>query len=204
MGIEPLENRTGDRDAVRRQEIIAAATELFVTEGYERTSMRNIAGRLNVTATTLYLYFQNKEQLLAEMVRVEFGQFLADLSAVGDRDLEAEAGLTAILEACIRFGLSHPEHYRVLFGVLNARPARASGSASPEEQVIDRIAQVLDGLALPTDSIDDIARILWASVHGLVMSLLSQPSDDPSKVDHLIARTIALLVQGTMGRRVLV
>ncbi len=49
------ERRTREKEELRRQ-IIAAARELFVNEGYENVSMRKIADKIEYSPTTIYLY----------------------------------------------------------------------------------------------------------------------------------------------------
>ncbi len=48
----------------RQDELIAAAAELFVVDGYEATSMGRIAKHAGVTPNTLYWYFRDKDDLL--------------------------------------------------------------------------------------------------------------------------------------------
>ncbi|MCK9150830.1 TetR/AcrR family transcriptional regulator [Methanobacterium alcaliphilum] len=52
----------------RRQSIIAAAEKLFFTKGYETVSLNDIAKELHLGRSTLYLYFENKEELLFAIV----------------------------------------------------------------------------------------------------------------------------------------
>lgn len=48
----------------KREELLAAAAELFVVDGYEATSMTRLARRAGVTPNTLYWYFRDKDELL--------------------------------------------------------------------------------------------------------------------------------------------
>lgn len=52
----------------RRQEIIAAARELFLTKEYEKTSMKDIMEKLGIAKGTIYHYFKSKEKLLEAVV----------------------------------------------------------------------------------------------------------------------------------------
>ena len=45
-------------------EILGAAKELFLEEGYAATTIRKIADRVGVSAPALYLYFADKEAIL--------------------------------------------------------------------------------------------------------------------------------------------
>jgi AcrR family transcriptional regulator len=56
------------RQADTRQRILDVALELFAEQGYEKTSLREIAERLNVTKAALYYHFASKEALLAGIV----------------------------------------------------------------------------------------------------------------------------------------
>lgn len=51
----------------RRQAIIEGAAEVFLEQGYDATSMAEIASRIGLTKPTLYGYFPSKEELF-EMV----------------------------------------------------------------------------------------------------------------------------------------
>lgn len=54
----------------RRQEIIYAALELFVSKGYAATKVTDIAERANMSAGLLFHYFESKEKLYEELVRL--------------------------------------------------------------------------------------------------------------------------------------
>ena len=51
-----------------RQEILDAAASLFRTQGYESTSLGDIAGYVGIGRTTLYEYFADKEDILVHLV----------------------------------------------------------------------------------------------------------------------------------------
>ncbi len=57
------------RKAQRPQEILHAAFDEFVERGYTATRIEDVANRAGVTKGTIYLYFQNKEELFQDVVR---------------------------------------------------------------------------------------------------------------------------------------
>ena len=58
------ERRAREKEQLRRQ-ILVAARELFVNEGYESVSMRKkFANKIEYSPTTIYLYFKDKADLL--------------------------------------------------------------------------------------------------------------------------------------------
>ena len=52
----------------RRDQILMTAVQLFRTRGYDRTSLREIAGNLGLSKSGLYHHFPSKEALLASLV----------------------------------------------------------------------------------------------------------------------------------------
>ena len=65
---EPYRDRTLNRSAGKRQSIIDAATQLFLANGYSRTTMDDIAALASVSKQTVYMHFGDKERLVTEMV----------------------------------------------------------------------------------------------------------------------------------------
>src|SRR6202022_3269600 len=52
-----------------RNQVLVTALELFTTQGYEGTSLRQIAERLGMTKAAVYYHFPAKEHLLVELTR---------------------------------------------------------------------------------------------------------------------------------------
>jgi AcrR family transcriptional regulator len=57
-----------------RDNIITAAVEEFYVYGYERASMRNIAGSAGISVSNTYNYYRNKEQLFEDIVEPVYRQ----------------------------------------------------------------------------------------------------------------------------------
>ena len=64
-----LETRKEQKER-RRQEIIYAALELFVSKGYAATKVTDIAKRANMSTGLMFHYFESKENLYEELIRM--------------------------------------------------------------------------------------------------------------------------------------
>jgi AcrR family transcriptional regulator len=69
----------GDSEALHhrhdtRQRIQSVALELFAEQGYDKTSLREIAERLGVTKAALYYHFKSKEDIVASLVEDYFAE----------------------------------------------------------------------------------------------------------------------------------
>ena len=59
--------------ATKREAVLQTAAQLFLEKSYGRTSMNDVADRLNITKPALYHYFRNKEDILIECYRLGTG-----------------------------------------------------------------------------------------------------------------------------------
>src|ERR1700677_2493728 len=51
---------------IKRDAVLQTAAHMFLEQGYRRTSMSELARRLQITKPALYYYFRNKEEILVE------------------------------------------------------------------------------------------------------------------------------------------
>jgi AcrR family transcriptional regulator len=68
----------GERRTGTRERIQAVAVELFAEHGYEKTSLREIAERLDVTKAALYYHFNTKEAIVVSL----FEDLIAGIDAI--------------------------------------------------------------------------------------------------------------------------
>jgi AcrR family transcriptional regulator len=68
----------GERRSGTRERIQAVAVELFAEHGYEKTSLREIAERLDVTKAALYYHFNTKEAIVVSL----FEDLIAGIDAI--------------------------------------------------------------------------------------------------------------------------
>lgn len=61
--------RQRNHDEAKRDAVLQTAAHMFLEQGYRRTSMSELAKRLQITKPALYYYFRNKEELLVECYR---------------------------------------------------------------------------------------------------------------------------------------
>ncbi|MGW5094032.1 TetR/AcrR family transcriptional regulator [Streptomyces nodosus] len=67
MGGTTMDGTKRQRRGDTRQRIQDVALELFAEQGYEKTSLREIAERLDVTKAALYYHFKTKEEILVSI-----------------------------------------------------------------------------------------------------------------------------------------
>jgi AcrR family transcriptional regulator len=73
-----------------RKQILEAARMLFVRQGYNATTMINVAREAGKGRRTLYYYFPNKRLLLRSVVEEELNRILTVLEAIVEKDIPAD------------------------------------------------------------------------------------------------------------------
>jgi AcrR family transcriptional regulator len=68
----------------KREAVLKTAAQLFLEKSYGRTSMNDVADRLNITKPALYHYFHNKEEILVECYRLGTGLIEDILNEIAD------------------------------------------------------------------------------------------------------------------------
>ncbi|MDA8084168.1 MAG: TetR/AcrR family transcriptional regulator [Nitrospiraceae bacterium] len=112
MGVK--EKRAKYKEEFRR-EILDAARELFINEGYEKFSMRRLAEKIDYSATTIYLYFRNKDDLLFAICEEFFGHFSDKLNHIRALSQDPVETLRHALLYLMNFGLENPNQYKLIF-----------------------------------------------------------------------------------------
>ncbi len=88
--------RASDHD-LKRRAILDRAAQLFAGRGYTRTSMAEIAEACGVSKALLYHYYENKEQLLFDLLEAHFADLLATVEAADDPSLAPHRRLRALV-----------------------------------------------------------------------------------------------------------
>jgi AcrR family transcriptional regulator len=170
-----------------RERILAAARDMFATEGYEAVTMRAIADRIEYTPTALYHHFPSKQALVAELCQSDFAQ-LAQHFLSGKAPADPIERLYEIGNAYIRFAEEHSGQYRFMFMTvlpdLEHTPGyveMAKNSAEHNAYVFLRAAcqDAIDQKKLREeyDDADMVAQLMWSLVHGIVSLRIVKHSD---------------------------
>lgn len=97
-----------------RQRIIDAAMQMFLEEGYNKTSIRNIADAIEYSPATIYLYYKDKDELLYEVQAQAFEKLMEAFEQEA-ADPDPWVRLRQICKCYVHFGLTHPELYDLMF-----------------------------------------------------------------------------------------
>ncbi|HEY9107778.1 MAG TPA: TetR/AcrR family transcriptional regulator [Roseateles sp.] len=98
----------------QREDILAAAARLFAEQGFPATSMNQVAEACGVAKPTLYHYFQDKQELLAQICDGHVHALLKLVEEVKAQQLASDAQLRALIERFTRAYANAQDQHRVL------------------------------------------------------------------------------------------
>jgi AcrR family transcriptional regulator len=155
-----------------RELILKEATQMFLREGYEKTSMRKIAKRVEYSVGTLYLYYKNKDELLYAVQGVAFNHFLNYMKPLLDIEHPVER-LKKMGEIYLFFSLQNPDYYDLMFVIESPMNAVEEGESWRKgEQLFNTlrgtIKDCVDQGYTSVKDVDALSMMVWAAMHGMV------------------------------------
>ena len=123
----------------RREQLVARATELFATHGYEELSMSRIAREAGISKALLYHYFPSKSQLFATALTAAAEDLRRRTEPV-DPALPPVQQVTATLDAFLRWVDDHGEGYRKLIesgGIPEVREIVGAVRATTAQRILE-------------------------------------------------------------------
>ena len=181
----PPKPKTESQRQELRTLIIDAARELFVAKGVEAVTMREIAKRINYSATSIYHHFEDKEALLRAICDTDFLALASTLKSIFLIADPVER-LFALGKGYAQFALSQPNHYRLMFmtGRVPCDPEKSTLQQNSAEQdayyqLKSVVSQAHAGGCFRDDLIDPelIAQTVWAGMHGVCSLQISMAED---------------------------
>ncbi|WBB79383.1 helix-turn-helix domain containing protein [Micromonospora sp. WMMD882] len=174
-----------------RERIQAVALELFTEQGYEKTSLREIAERLQVTKAALYYHFKSKDEIVTSFVedRLTVMDELVTWAESRPPTLETRRELVARY-AEEMFGHGHPSVLRFFEQNQTALKSLTAG-----QQLRERMGRLADALARDADSPTDQLRATLAlfAVHTSWFALRAPEITDDERKKHALTVADELL-----------
>jgi len=202
MGISERKER--DKQEMRRKIIEAAAT-MFLEDGYERTSIRNIAEKIEYSPATLYLYYKDKDELLYEVQKEYFGKLYEYFREKCTAEDPFER-LHQICKAYVHFGIDNPQYYDLMFiirapmNVIEEKEMWTNGEES-FGFLLQALTECFEKGCIRYQDVMTAALSIWAMGHGLislnircrlkVMQL--EEASIPGIIDHAIGEYLRLI-----------
>ncbi|MBG0826230.1 TetR family transcriptional regulator [Planomonospora sp. ID67723] len=183
------------KKARTRRTIQEQALRLFAEQGYEATTVEQIAEAAEVSPSTFFRYFPTKEDVV---LQEEYDPLLTALPAVQPPELEPVAALRAAMREA--FAQIPPEDERQILARTKLRLGHPLLRARTVDNLIGTIDRIAEGVAarLGRDAADPLSRTTAGAVVGAMIPVLFSwaESDGARSMADMVDEALALLETG--------
>ncbi|MGV3557418.1 TetR/AcrR family transcriptional regulator [Larkinella arboricola] len=168
MGI--VERKEREREEMRKR-ILEAAQKLFLENGYEKVSIRNIADAIEYSPATIYLYYKDKNELLYALHQIGFHKMIDAFQSA----LQLEDPFDRLVELGRRyfqFAFDNPELFDLMFIMTAPMDALACKNDIWDEGksafnlLVTCVQECIDKGLFKTQDAEVASLMIWSSVHG--------------------------------------
>ncbi|PKU25700.1 TetR/AcrR family transcriptional regulator [Telmatospirillum siberiense] len=193
----------------RRQHLVAVATRLFLSKGYEATSLENIAKAAGASKTTIYRNFGDK----ADLFRIIFNGYteslwptLSDVQTEGKSPREVLTAVGALMISQDIFSPDSVALMRLIYHEAPRFPELTRIFGEIEQTVVDVVAGYLRSaqrrnqlrLTDPEWSAIQFLELIWGILsHRVLVGLASQPDDAERR--RIVESSVDLFLNGTLA-----
>ena len=155
-----------------KKDILTAAKQLFTEKGFEATSIRAIAEKIEYSPATIYLYYKDKNEIVHALHQDGFHLLMQHFSKI-DFSQPAFARLIALGRAYMQFAFEHPDVYTLLFSM--KEPMQHVAACDIEWHEGDQAFSLLyktvedckkEGYFKDMESVG-LSFMIWSAMHGL-------------------------------------
>lgn len=166
MGI--VERKEREREEMRKL-ILDAAQKLFLANGYEKVSIRNIADEIEYSPATIYLYYKDKNELLFAVHQLGFAKMVEAFQPLLILTDPFEK-LVEMGRSYIRFAVQNPELFDLMF-IMTAPMDKLDKEDWVEgDQAFGLLVQVvqecMNSGVFRKHNVQATAMMIWSAIHG--------------------------------------
>ena len=171
--------REQEKESLRRI-ILNEAGELFLEQGYEGFSMRRVAERIGYSATTIYRYYEDKDDLLFAVVNEGFSEFARQLKEAAEGLSGPLKRLEALWQAYVEFGLKNPVYYQMMFMqradlLFERQREQTRPMIESFDALQSAVRAAMDAGVMKRGDVETYSRVIWSLVHGVTALALADP-----------------------------
>jgi len=184
-----------------RERIVDAALQLFREQGFDETTMRDIAKEAHVATGAAYYYFRSKE----ELVMAFYARTAQEARTLMPALLSRSTDLRKRLHGAIDLKLSQfAEHRRLLIALLRIgidpkHPLSPFGKETlpmRDESIGDfRAALAGSNVKVPKELQGELPRLLWLYQMGIILFWIFDETPGQLKTEKLLDGSLDLIVR---------
>ncbi|HAT87374.1 TetR/AcrR family transcriptional regulator [Cohaesibacter gelatinilyticus] len=183
----------------KRRSILDQSAKVFAAQGYDKTSMAQIAKTCGFSKALLYHYYENKEALLTDIIQVHLEELLNEVQAAVNGDLPPKAQLQALVTALLLAYEDADDKHKLQINELSFLPKeRQVGLKQLERDLVTIFADAVIAASPAVASRDKMIMPVTMSLFGILnwTYLWFRPTGDLTRTDYAELVT-NLIIDGT-------
>lgn len=184
-----------------RKALLQSARELLASKGYRGFSLRQVARKTGVSATSVYIYFENKDHLIHTLIEQSVSELNRRLKKVYGTLTDPVKRLEGFAEAYVQYALEHPREYQIIYLASTEDMSRYPKEKFRKarrgyEYLTDTIKEAVEQKIFDEPRPRTAAYTFWAQLHGVMSVVLSKRLDTRIDQQEFIEQAISHILHG--------
>jgi AcrR family transcriptional regulator len=184
--------------AVREQQMLDAAVQMFSVNGYHETSMDGIAAAAEISKPMLYLYYGSKEELFSACLSRELSRFVEAVRADIDLKQSPHELLRRTILSVLHYIDANRASWIVLYSQATSSQVFAHTIREGREKIIDLVARLLEN-GTRNPELDNDFHMMAVALVGAGEAVATRVSIGDTDVDEAAELLINLFWRGLKG-----
>ena len=184
--------------AVREQQMLDAAVQMFSVNGYHETSMDGIAAAAEISKPMLYLYYGSKDDLFSACLSRELSRFVEAVRADIDLKQSPHELLRRTILSVLHYIDANRASWIVLYSQATSSQVFAHTIREGREKIIDLVARLLENGTRNTE-LDNDFHMMAVALVGAGEAVATRVSIGDTDVDEAAELLINLFWRGLKG-----
>jgi len=206
--LSPQEKRKKEKEN-KRNNILKAARKLFFDNGFKAVTVDNIAAKAAVSKGSIYLYFDSKEEIYAQVLVADNIERHKELLEFNTKEAPAEELLFQYAQHYVDDFFNNKELFRILMTFMlqteqmNLTPQQNAELIRTTNENIKFISGILQkgidsGDFLATIDIRQTQNAIWGLLNGVISLFLfmGNPAKRAERIHTLVKESLAIFIKG--------
>jgi AcrR family transcriptional regulator len=206
--LSPQEKRKKEKEN-KRNNILKAARKLFFDKGFKAVTVDSIAAKATVSKGSIYLYFDSKEEIYAQVLVADNIERHKELLEFNTKEAPAEELLFEYAQHYVDNFLNDKELFRILMTFMlqteqmNLTPQQNAELIRTTNENIKFVSVILQkgidsGDFLPTIDIRQTQNAIWGLLNGVISLFLfmGNPAKRSERIHALVKESLTIFIKG--------
>ncbi|HDQ04974.1 MAG TPA: TetR/AcrR family transcriptional regulator [Deltaproteobacteria bacterium] len=208
FALSPQEKRKKEKEN-KKNNILRAARKLFFDKGFKAVTVDSIAAKAGVSKGSIYLYFDSKEEIYAQVLIADNIEHHKDLIYFTTKEAPADELLLEFSERYVNNFLNDNELFRILMTFMlqteqmNLTPQQNTELIKTTNDNIKFISGILqkginEGYFLPDIDVRHTQNAIWGMLNGIISLFLfmGNPAMRAERIHTMVKESLTVFIKG--------